>query len=90
MAQIIGFHNSTDFAIVDSIAGIFNTVQNNGDIQETFTRRSEIKILQKSIESEKISKEILKADLRPSVNLGFDGFAAWGKQGINPSNNSTG
>jgi len=88
LAQITGLPDGNDFTIADSVAGIFNTVQNNTDIQETFTRRPEIKILQKSIESEKIAKEILKADLRPSLNLGLDGLAAWGKQGVNPSNNS--
>jgi outer membrane protein len=87
LAQIAGIPDSIDFTIADSVAGIFGTVVNNSDIQETFNNRSEIKILQKSIESEKITKEILKADLRPSLNLGLDGLAAWGKQGINPSNN---
>jgi outer membrane protein TolC len=88
LAQIAGLPDSDGFTIADSVIGIFNMAQNNWDLEETFTRRSEIKILQKSIESEKIAKEILKADLRPSINLGLDGFAAWGKQGINPSNNS--
>lgn len=88
LAQIAGLPDSNDFTIADSVAGIFSRMQNNTDIQETFVRRPEIQILQKSIESEKITKEILKADLRPSLSMGLDGLAAWGKQGINPSNNS--
>ncbi len=88
LAQITGLAEGTDFVIADSVAGTFNTLENSGDIQTTFTRRSELQILQKSIESEKIAEELLKAALRPSLNLGLDGLAALGKQGINPSNNS--
>jgi outer membrane protein len=88
LAQITGLPDSSDFTIADSVDGIFSRVQNNTDIQETFTRRPEINIIQKSIEFEKITKEILKADLKPYLNLGLNGLAAWGKQGINPSNNS--
>jgi outer membrane protein len=88
LAQITGFPDSNDFNIIDSVSGIFSSVQNNTDIQDTYARRPEIKILQKSIESEKITKEIIKAEMKPSLNLGIDGVAAVGKQGINPSSNS--
>jgi outer membrane protein TolC len=87
LAQITGLPDGAEFNIADSVIGIFNAPQNNSDIQEAVSRRSEIKILQKSIESEKLTKEILKAELKPSLNMGLDGLAAWGKQGINPSNN---
>ncbi len=88
LAQITGLPDSFDFTIADSVSGVFNTVQDKADIEKAFTHRPEINILQKSIESEKISKEILKAELKPSVGIGLDGLAALGKQGINPSNNS--
>jgi outer membrane protein len=88
LAQITGLGDSTNFTIADSVSGVFNTIQNNAELEEALKNRSEIRILQKYIASDRLQEKLLLADLKPSVSLGLNGLAAFGKQGINPTNNS--
>lgn len=91
LAQITGLGDSTDFVIPDTVFGRFDREAMNRSMEEIVGNRSEIKILQKSIEAEKIRENILKADFKPTVGLGASGFSSFGKQGINfskPSSNT--
>jgi len=88
LAQITGLGDSTDFVIADSVTGSFTALQAEPSLQQSADGRSEIRILQKTIESGKIQEKILKADRMPSVSLGLNGVSAIGKQGINPGSNS--
>lgn len=89
LAQITGLGDSTDFVLPDSVLGDFNNGTLHRSMEEIAANRPEIKILQKSLESEKIQEKILKADFRPSVGLSAGGLAGFGKQGINLGNPSS-
>ncbi|SDH05276.1 TolC family protein [Chitinophaga filiformis] len=89
LAQITGLGDSTDFVLPDSVLGEFNNGTLHRSMEEIAANRPEIKILQKSLESEKIQEKILKADFRPSVGLSAGGLAGFGKQGINLGNPSS-
>ncbi|GAA3990123.1 TolC family protein [Mucilaginibacter dorajii] len=88
LAQITGLGDSTNFIITDSVRGSFNATQNNAELEKALINRSEIKILQKSILSDKMQEKLLIADLKPVVSLGVNGVTAFGKKGINPTNNN--
>lgn len=88
LAQIIGMGDSTDFRISDTIAGNFSPVLADTVKQAAAVNRAELHILQHNIASGKIQENLLKADTRPSVNLGINGITAFGKQGINPTNSN--
>ncbi|OQP60116.1 hypothetical protein A3860_34880 [Niastella vici] len=83
LAQITGLGDSTDFDIPDSVVGEFNKETLSRSIDEIITNRPEIKILQRSIEAEKIREKILKADFKPTIGLSATGLGGFGKQGIN-------
>ncbi|BAV04484.1 Outer membrane protein TolC [Filimonas lacunae] len=88
LAQVTGMSDTTGFAVSDSITGSFaqqlaDTVQ-----QGKAANRAEIRILQHNLTAAKIQESMLKADTRPSINLGLNGVSAFGKQGINPTSNA--
>jgi outer membrane protein TolC len=86
LAQVTGRKDSIDFIVADTIAGAFNQVL--ADTVGAAANRPEIRILQRNIASGKVQENLLKADTKPSVSLGLNGVTAFGKQGINLSNNS--
>jgi outer membrane protein TolC len=86
LAQVTGMKDSIDFIVADTIAGVFNQVL--ADTVGAAANRPEIRILQRNIASGKIQENLLKADTKPSISLGLNGVTAFGKQGINLSNNS--
>ena len=89
LAQITGLGDSVNFLIADSVTGAFAPQSTDTASQQVAaTGRSEIRILQRNIESGQIQKKMLIADSRPSVSLGLNGIGAMGKQGINPGSNS--
>jgi outer membrane protein TolC len=91
LAQVTGLGDSTGFDIPDAVVGDFNRESLSRSLDEITTNRPEIKILQKSIEAEKIREKILKADFKPTIGLSATGLGGFGKQGINfskPSSNS--
>jgi len=83
LAQITGMCDCSDFDIPDSVVGEFNKETLSRSIDEITANRPEIKILQKSIEAEKIQEKILKADFKPTIGLSATGLGGLGKQGIN-------
>lgn len=87
LAQLTGLGDSTGFTISDTVTGSF-TLQLTDTAQSTATSRPEIRILQQGIKASHLQENLLKADTRPSINLGVNGVTALGKQGINPSNNN--
>src|SRR5262249_29140622 len=51
--------------------------------------RSEIRIQEKTLESARLQERIYKGELLPSISVGISGVSAFGKQGINPENNTS-
>lgn len=88
LTQVTGLGDSVDFVIPDSVFGRFDPETLSRSMDEITAGRPEIKILQKSIEAEKIQEKILKADLKPTIGLSASGLAGFGKQGINLGNPS--
>ena len=89
LAQITGLGDSTDFVIPDTVFGRFNRETMSSSMEEVVGNRSEIKILKKAIEAEKIRENILKADFKPTIGVGATGFNSFGKEGINVSKPSS-
>lgn len=89
LAQITGLRDSTDFVLPDSVLGNFSNETLHHSMEEITGNRPEIKILQKSLEAEKIREKVLKGDFKPSVGLSAGGLAGFGKQGINLGNPSS-
>lgn len=87
LAQLIGAPDSTHFTVADSVSGAFG-IQPDPTLQQALNNRSEIKILQRAIESGKIQEKLLRADSKPAVGLSLNGITAFGKQGINPGSSS--
>ncbi len=83
LAQITGLGDSTDFVIPDTVFGRFNRGSMNSSMEEIVGNRSEIKILKKSIEAERIRENILKADFKPTIGLSATAIGVFGKEGIN-------
>ena len=83
LAQITGLGDSTNFMIPDSVFGKFNREIMKSSIDEIIGNRSEIKILKKSIEAERIQERILRADFKPTIGVSATGLHAFGKEGIN-------
>ena len=83
LAQITGLGDSADIEIPDSVMGEFNKERLSRSIEEITASRPEIKIIQKSIEAEKIREKILKADFKPTIGVSATGLGGFGKQGIN-------
>ena len=88
LAQLVGLGDSTSFVVADSVTGQFSMVAVGAEAQQALTNRAEIRILEKSVESDKIQERMLKADRLPSVSLGLNGVTAFGKEGIHPGSNS--
>ncbi|SHN19933.1 TolC family protein [Chitinophaga sp. CF418] len=89
LAQITGLGDSTEFVLPDSVLGEFSNETLHRSMAEIAADRPEIKILQKSLEAEKIQEKLLKADFRPTIGLSAGGLAGFGKQGINLGNPSS-
>jgi outer membrane protein TolC len=89
LAQISGLGDSTDFILPDTVLGDFNSAILHRSMEEIAADRPEIKILQKSLEAEKIQEKLLKADFKPTIGLSGAGMAGFGKQGINLGNPSS-
>jgi outer membrane protein TolC len=84
LAQLIGQPGNTGFAIIDSVTGSFDALQ-----QQSFeNKRPEITVLQKAIEAEQLQTKIIKADLKPTIGLAASGIGAAGKK-INPANGNS-
>jgi len=86
LAQLMGMGDSSNFVINDSITGSFNPPGKN--VYEALNKRSEITVLNKSIEVQQLQKKLLQADGKPSVGIGLNVLGAAGKQGINPTSAS--
>jgi outer membrane protein len=89
LAQITGLSDSTSFVLPDTVFGHFNRETISSSMDEIIGNRSEIKILQKSIEAERIQEKMLKADFKPTVGVSATGLRAFGKEGINASKPSS-
>ncbi|WPQ60261.1 efflux RND transporter permease subunit [Chitinophaga sancti] len=79
LAQLTGMAGNTSFIIADSISGDFQTqsLQSNGS-----DKRPEILLLNQAIEAGQLQKQLLKAESRPTIGVGFSGLATAGK-GVN-------
>lgn len=88
LAQITGLQDSIDFTISDVVSGSFTPLLADTARQAAGANRAELRILQHNISSARIQENLLKADSRPSVNLGLNGVTAFGKKGINPTNSN--
>lgn len=89
LAQLTGLGDSTDFVIPDSVFGQFDRESMSSSMYEMVSNRPEIRILQKSIEAEKIQEKILRADFKPAIGLSATGLGVFGKEGINFKNPSS-
>lgn len=89
LAQLTGLADSTDFDVSESISGFFEPVMTTDNAAHALNSRSEIRILEKTLESSRLQERIYKADLKPSVSLGISGVSAFGAKGINPEDNSS-
>lgn len=89
LAQLSGLADSIDFDVQDSIAGSFEPLLTTDNASHALNNRSEIRILEKTLESARLQERIYKADLKPSVSLGISGVSAFGSEGINPENSSS-
>ncbi len=88
LAQLSGLADSIDFIVSDSITGSFDSLQITDNTAHAWNNRAELHVLEKTLASARLQEKIYKADLKPSVSLGISGVSAFGKQGINPENNS--
>jgi len=88
LAQVTGLGDSVNFTISDTITGSFLPVLTDTVWTGAAAGRAELHILQHNIASGKIQENLLKADMLPSVNLGLNGITAFGKRGVNPTNNN--
>lgn len=88
LAQVTGLGDSVSFIISDTITGSFSPVLTDTAWAGGAAGRAELRILQHNIASGKIQENLLKADMLPSVNLGLNGITAFGKSGVNPTNNN--
>lgn len=86
LKQLMGINDSAYTILVDTAIVITDTPETllGSSTEDNIT----ISILQKSVESAQIEKQLLMAASRPSVRLGANGIMSAGKQGVNPSNNS--
>lgn len=89
LAQLSGLADSIDFDVPDSIAGSFEPLLTTDNASHALNNRSEIRILEKTLESARLQERIYKADLKPSVSLGISGVSAFGTDGINPENSTS-
>jgi len=89
LAQLTGLGDSIDFVVPDSIGGSFDSLQTSDFTTHAHNLRSEIRIQEKTLESARLQERIYKGELLPSVSLGISGVTAFGKQGINPENNTS-
>ena len=85
LAQLIGRADSVDFIIADSAIGSFNLVQMDNALQHIIDKTTEIMLLQKSLEAEKIQEKMLRSDLKPTIGVRANGISAVGKKGVNPT-----
>ncbi|MCD9015614.1 TolC family protein [Parachryseolinea silvisoli] len=88
LAQLTGLGDSVEFTVTDSISGTFDSLQTSDLAIHAQSLRSEIRIQEKTLESARLQERIYKGDLFPSVSLAISGVSAFGKQGVNPENNS--
>ncbi len=87
LSQLIGEGTDTDFAVVDSVGGTFNEVLAYTDMDQALADRSEIRVLESSIETSRIQEKIYRAEFKPSIGLSVNGLYAAGP-GINFSDQS--
>jgi outer membrane protein TolC len=88
LAQLTGLGDSIGFIVSDSIRGTFDSLQTSDLTIRAQSLRSEIRIQEKTLESARLQERIYRGDRLPGVSLGISGVSAFGKQGINPENNS--
>jgi outer membrane protein TolC len=88
LAQLTGLSDSVEFTVMDSISGTFDSLQTSDLAIRAQSLRSEIRIQERTLESARLQERIYKGDLLPSVSLAISGVSAFGKQGVNPENNS--
>ena len=88
LAQLTGLGDSVEFTVTDSISGTFDSLQTSDLAIHAQSLRSEIRIQEKTLESARLQERIYKGDRLPSVSLAISGVSAFGKQGVNPENNS--
>ncbi|MFT3827825.1 MAG: TolC family protein [Chitinophagaceae bacterium] len=87
LAQLTGLPVD-EYVITDTIQGAFGFQLADTNLSTVYAARPEITILQKNMEAAGMQKELLRADMRPTVGISAGGFAAFGKAGINPANTS--
>lgn len=77
LAQVMGTGPDADFIISDSLSGSFQNIGNDSLLLAA-ENRSEIRMLKKSLEAQRIQEKLLKADFKPTVGLLASGFASIG------------
>ncbi len=84
LAQMLGMANNSDFAVSDTIGDSYEMVS-RPDQANVIDNRTEVKVLNKAIEVQKLQTKIIKADLLPTVALTASGMTSLGKK-INMTN----
>ncbi|TKT87985.1 TolC family protein [Dyadobacter frigoris] len=77
LAQTIGMPADAEIILADSVVGAFNPLLSESYLSAA-ENRSEIRLLKKALEAERLQEKILKADFKPTVGLLASGFASIG------------
>ncbi|MBE9462107.1 TolC family protein [Dyadobacter subterraneus] len=77
LAQQMGMPGNTEITLADSIVGTFNILAADSYLTAA-ENRSEIRLLKRALEAQRIQEKLLKADFKPTVGLLASGFASIG------------
>jgi len=88
LIQLTGIEQ-TDIDVVGTLSD--DEFRNHEMLQSTQAHRPEVDLATSAIKMSELTKNMLRADLKPTVGLSLNGMAAFGKEGINfgdPTKNS--
>ncbi|VXC55439.1 MULTISPECIES: TolC family protein [Bacteroidota] len=88
LIQLTGIEQ-TDIDVVGTLSD--DEFRNHEMLQSTQANRPEVDLATSAIKMSELTKNMLRADLKPTVGLSLNGMAAFGKEGINfgdPTKNS--
>jgi len=89
LIQLTGIEEQTDIDVVGSLSD--DEFRNYEMLQSVQVNRPEVDLATSAIKMSELTKNMLRADLKPTVGLSLNGMAAFGKEGINfgdPTKNS--
>jgi outer membrane protein TolC len=81
LIQLTGIEEQTDIDVVGSLSD--DEFRNYEMLQSVQVNRPEVDLATSAIKMSELTKNMLRADLKPTVGLSLNGMAAFGKEGIN-------